>query len=105
MNQSDPMGSLAAWYSRHCDSDWEHDWRVRISSLDNPGWNVQINLADTFRRPVEMERVSVNRSDQDWYTCWVEGEVFRGAGGPQNLAEVVIRFLDWIEQYETAHAG
>jgi Immunity protein 53 len=38
---------LQDWYSAQCDGDWEHQQGVRIESLDNPGWALDIDLADT----------------------------------------------------------
>ncbi|MGW1432997.1 Imm53 family immunity protein [Streptomyces sp. NPDC002431] len=41
------MDWLQGWYSAQCDEDWEHEWGVRINTLDNPGWSVRIDLEDT----------------------------------------------------------
>jgi len=100
MTTSDALQRLAVWYSSHCDGDWEHDWRVRIGTVDNPGWSIDVNLVDTFSHPLELERVRVERSSADWCSCWMEGEVFRSVGGPENLPELVTRFLNWIQRYE-----
>ncbi|MFK0239099.1 Imm53 family immunity protein, partial [Streptomyces vinaceus] len=27
--------------------DWEHEWGVKIATLDNPGWTVEIDLEET----------------------------------------------------------
>lgn len=29
---------LTRWYARHCDGYWEHPPRVKIETIDNPGW-------------------------------------------------------------------
>jgi len=38
---------LSSWYHSHCDGDWEHSARIRISTIDNPGWSISINLEGT----------------------------------------------------------
>jgi hypothetical protein len=38
---------LQQWYESQCDGDWEHDFGMRIGTLDNPGWSVEINVVDT----------------------------------------------------------
>jgi hypothetical protein len=48
MTERDPLNRLQSWYESHCDGDWEHDKRIRIGTLDNPGWRVYINLADNL---------------------------------------------------------
>jgi hypothetical protein len=30
-----------------CDGEWEHYYGVKIDTLDNPGWIVQIDIMDT----------------------------------------------------------
>ena len=38
---------LEKWYKKQCDGDWEHMFGVQIYTLDNPGWRVKIDIADT----------------------------------------------------------
>ena len=97
-HQSDIANTLADledWYRANCDGDWEHDWRVRISTLDNPGWSIAVNLDDT-QAPLLLNRVDVERTPDDWYACWLDGRVFNGAGGPGNLADLLGFFLAWV---------
>ena len=51
---------------RSFDGDCEHDEGVEITTLDNPGWSVRVNVAGTEldRRP--FERVTVDRSEDHW---------------------------------------
>ncbi len=30
-----------------CDGEWEHDYGIKIETLDNPGWLVSIDLLGT----------------------------------------------------------
>ena len=30
------MGFLQSWYQSQCDGDWEHEFGIRIETLDNP---------------------------------------------------------------------
>ena len=40
------LARLQRWYASQCDGDWEHHSDVEIGTLDNPGWSVDIDLAD-----------------------------------------------------------
>jgi Immunity protein 53 len=31
----------------HCDGDWEHSSGVSIGTIDNPGWSLDVELAET----------------------------------------------------------
>ena len=96
------LGRLQAWYRSHCDGDWEHDSRIAIITLDNPGWSVNINFTETELEDRQFQPVEVARNDMDWVYCWVESNHFNGAGGPQNLTEILGLFLDWSEMKEVS---
>lgn len=38
---------LMNWYVRECNNDWEHSYGVKIDTLDNPGWTIEIDLRET----------------------------------------------------------
>lgn len=91
----DPITALEDWYFENCDGDWEHEWSVRIQTLDNPGWMVKINLEGTDLEGKTFDRREVERSEDDWFFLWVEERVFQGRGGPKNLREILSLFLSW----------
>src|SRR5687768_6594353 len=88
---------LQRWYRAQCDGDWEHSYGIKIETLDNPGWEINVDLRDTrwedFRRPLEI----VERSEGDWiHTKWTDA-CFNGAGGAGNFEELIERFLQIVE--------
>ena len=89
---------LQGWYRAQCDGDWEHGYGVRLQTLDNPGWSLEIDLRGTALAEREFEDAELHRSEQDWWVCWLEQERFRAACGPRNLEEALQRFLDWALQ-------
>jgi hypothetical protein len=91
------LRALEAWYAAQCDGDWEHSFGITIETLDNPGWAVRIDLADTPLAGRPFEQVRIDRSPDDWLRCSVEAEVFKGAGGPGNLHEIVDVFDRWAK--------
>ena len=38
---------LIDWFAIHCDGDWEHSEGIRIATLDNPGWALDVRIEDT----------------------------------------------------------
>ena len=38
---------LQSWYEKQCNSDWEHNYGIKIETLDNPGWSITVDLVDT----------------------------------------------------------
>jgi len=90
------------WYYKHCDGDWEHEYGVKIDTLDNPGWAVDIDLVDTDLESASFERIEVERSEQDWVHCSVQEQIFRGRGGPKNLEDILEIFRQWASRTENA---
>ena len=99
MESANEIVELMEWYHSHCGGDWQHDKRIRIGTLDNPGWSLWINLADTELEGVELERVLVERSDDDWYDYRTEQGAFYAAGGPLNLIELIRLFLGFAHSH------
>lgn len=95
----DTLAWIQDWYTRHCDGEWEQEHGIGVSTLENPGWMVDINLSDTELAEVPFERLEVGRTAKDWLEIWVEDEVFYGAGGTQNLAEIFEIFREWADQH------
>lgn len=100
-DQADHEGTLLAWlqywYLRHCDDDWEHSYGVSIDTLDNPGWSVRIDLKGTSLEGRGLARQQIERSESDWIHWWVADGKFEGAGGPQNLTDILLAFRTWAE--------
>jgi hypothetical protein len=91
------LKELQDWYKCHCNDYWEHDYRVKIGTLDNPGWSVEINLADTNWENKIFNTKNIQRQDEDdWIYCKVENKIFTGCGGPENLEEILKVFIAWV---------
>ena len=93
----DQLERLQVWYLAHCNGDWEHTYGVTITTLDNPGWTLEVELADTelFGRP--FETVQQLAPTDDWFHCSIREAKFVGSCGPLMLATVIAIFLDWAD--------
>ena len=109
------IARLQKWFKSECDGDWEHRHGISITSCDNPGWWVKIDLRNTAleaRRFVPVEHnVSADQMDRiakgleadmgdrgsDWMLCQVKDKVFDGAGDPDKLQSILETFLKWAE--------
>jgi hypothetical protein len=91
----DVLADLQHWYVDQCDDEWEHAYGVAIDTLDNPGWSVRIDVADTPLNDRAYERLELHRTADDWVVSWREEQRWCAACGPLNLGEAVAAFLDW----------
>jgi hypothetical protein len=99
------IARLQEWYARQCDGSWEEDYGVTISTLDNPGWSLKVDLRNTNLERREMIDIKVDRSEDDWIVARRSGEVFEAFGGPNNLKEMLRTFLKWAEEAAGARGG
>lgn len=88
---------LLHWYRSNCNGDWEHDSRIHIDTIDNPGWSVSINFDDTPLENKIFNKIKIDRSDENWLSCFTDNNKFEGRCGPLNLPEVLQIFRDWAE--------
>ena len=103
------LQSLIEWYSDQCNGDWEHTYGVKIDTLDNPGWSLEVNLTETDLEDRAFEPYQIQRTEEDWIVCRAEtsprGRVFVGYGGAGNLEELLLAFLTWSKESSQDEAG
>ena len=88
---------LEQWYLSNCDGDWEHGFGVSISTLDNPGWTVKLNISLTLYEDVAFDEVKIDRTEHDWVYCKKDNWEIMCAGGPKNLEEMLEIIKNWME--------
>jgi Immunity protein 53 len=98
-SESSTLARLQAWYASMCNGCWEHTYGINISNIDNPGWQLRIELHDSYLAERELDPITVQRSDEsDWVAYKREKLEFVAFGGPHNLDEMINFFLDWAGQ-------
>jgi hypothetical protein len=88
---------LTNWYLSQCDGDWEHQYGIQMGTLDNPGWTVAIDLADTTLEAREFAAIENMATDDSWWFCRVENRRWRAACGPKDLEAVIGLFRNWAD--------
>lgn len=83
------------WYRNNCDGDWEHGFGIKIETVDNPGWSVEIELQDTALEHAQFEK-QYDHGDEDWLFVGIKDKKFIGAGDPDKLSEILRIFLEEV---------
>ena len=98
------LSKLIAWYLSHCDGEWEHGYGVSLTSLDNPGWLLKVNLIGTNLEGSAMEAISEDSDEgplrgegQPWIECAVSENQFVGASDPSQLPRLIATFNTLID--------
>lgn len=94
---NDGISLLEKWYSGRCNGVWEHGYGIDIDTLDNPGWRIKIDLHQTAKQDVKLERIKIERTEENWIQYWTEKRQFHIACGAKNLSESIRIFVNWFE--------
>lgn len=101
MKEDKILNEVVDWYAKNCNGDWEHSFGLKIDTLDNPGWRVEFDLAETELSSANMAPKNIERSESDWYRCFVKENVFYGYGGIRNLSEILKSFLEFSKSEQS----
>jgi hypothetical protein len=96
---NDQLTWLQDWYAAQCDGDWEHIYGVEIGTLDNPGWSIAVDLAETALESLILDKVETRRSETDWLVVEIRDQKFLGFCGSQNLGELIGIFRKCHDRY------
>ena len=96
MSNNNVLSWIEEWYSSHCDGEWEHDYGVKIETLDNPGWFLVIDLKGTPKELAKESKIEIERNETDWVHCFIRETRFEAAGGTKNLQEMLYIFKRWV---------
>ena len=88
---------LEEWYASNCDGVWEHMYGVDITTLDNPGWRLKLNILETLYEDVEFADIMIERTENDWVYCRkIDGKI-DCADGLRNLEEMLKIIKKWMD--------
>ncbi len=88
---------LQNWYRDQCDGNWEHDYGIKILTIDNPGWSVTVDLnyTDTVIKEIAPKLIEI--SESNWVNFKIHQNTFKGAGDPSKLGLIISIFKDLVE--------
>lgn len=88
---------IEKWYSDRCNGDWEHSYGITIKTLDNPGWDIIIELTDTGIELIDEDWTYKKNDENDWYGYKITDNIFYGSGDPYKLNFLIKLFKEKVE--------
>jgi len=89
---------LQDWYSSNCDGEWEHENIIKIQSLDNPGWLLEIEILDLSSK-VSLKKWNIfELSEENWIGYDVDNNKFTASGDPTKLEALIKIFKILMEK-------
>ena len=84
------------WYESQCDGDWEHQYGIEITTVDNPGWMLKVDLNYTILEDFSVEYELHENSENDWFGFSVKNKSFEGVGDPSKLDFLLNLFKEFV---------
>ncbi|MGJ8593557.1 MAG: immunity 53 family protein [Aquaticitalea sp.] len=88
------------WFKDQCDGEWERGNGIQITTLDQPGWEVEIDISKTSVANLNLKGILNERSKDDWYGVKIENQRFIASGDSGKLAFLLGLFKEMIEKIE-----
>lgn len=95
MDIVDNLNWIENWFAKQCDGDWEHEFGIRIETLDNPGWSIEIDLVGTELEDKELSWKLIEESDSNWYGFKFSNSKFEASGDIGKLAFLIELFRSY----------
>ena len=86
------------WYISQCNGEWEEYYGIKIETLDNPGWIVQIDILETNLEDVEFRTYHFDNGENDWLKCEIKDGKFIGMGDVTKISCIIEIFKQWSEK-------
>jgi len=96
----DALTWLQQWYRSQCDGEWEFRQGVKLLSVSNPGWCVEIDVSNTVLENVLMAYRHQESTPDDWYGFKLQDGLFVGLGDPSKLEFLINAFKGLLEGKE-----
>ncbi len=85
---------LILWLQNWIYNQWKKHlgYQVSITTIDNPGWGVTIDLQNFSNKKLPL--ADVENSESDWFYCTIQDNHFEGDGGLYNLIDILHVFIN-----------
>jgi hypothetical protein len=89
------------WFKTNCDGEWEHREVIQITTLDNPGWEIEIDISKTSIANMDLKWILNENGRKDWHGVKIENQKFTAAGDSGKLIFILGLFREMIEKIES----
>ncbi len=88
------------WFKNNCDGNWEHNDGIQITTIEKPGWDVEIDISNTSIANIHIPWILNENGAQDWYGVKIENQKFNASGDAGKLKFLLNLFKEMIEKIE-----
>lgn len=88
------------WFQENCDGEWEQGSGIQITTLEDPGWEIEIDISTTSIANLEVDWILNEVGTHDWYGVKIENQKFSASGDAGKLEFLLNLFREMIEKIE-----
>lgn len=85
---------LQKWFYENCNGDWEHLHVIKIETIDNPGWSIEIDFNDTNTVIDNISYELYEAAENDWIGYSVKDGIYHGIGDSLKLNQLISIFKE-----------
>ena len=100
MKEDNIIDWISDWFTNECDGDWEHENQIKIQTLDNPGWDIVIDLRYTDLENLNLNHTLIEASEHDWYFYSIKDKKFNAAGDLSKLNFLLEKFKEIVRSHQ-----
>ena len=86
---------LEKWFDSQYDGNWEHNEGIKIKTIDNPGWSINIYFSDN--NIIDKLPVLIEINESRWVSYSISDGYFKAYGGIYDLNILIYIFKLFID--------
>jgi hypothetical protein len=86
------------WFKSQCNGDWEHNHVIKIETIDNPGWLIEIDFADTNLKLNDIIWKVYEFESNNWVGFKIENNKYIASGDYLKLELILSLFKILVEK-------
>lgn len=94
------LTTISKWYADQCDGDWEHNFGVELTTVDNPGWQLVADLHGTRLATATLDPIEEDDTDElgtnVWYYRKKQDCKYLACGDPSQLSRMLTDLAEWL---------
>ncbi len=92
---------LSEWYHSQCNDEWEHGYGIDLSTIDNPGFSIDVDLTGTKLENVNYKETKIDYEDElNWISVFKKDNKLRGVCGPLMLSKMLIEVASALKSMQ-----
>lgn len=91
------LEKIQVWFECQCDGEWEHFNGIEITTTDNPGWSISIDIKQADISNYDINKYNFDKDENNWSFIKIENNKFTANVSANNLSMAIDVFFRLVE--------